>query len=46
VPEVGRTAPEIILIKVDFPAPFSPTRACTSPFLNEMDTLSSAFTPG
>ena len=31
VPESARTAPVITLISVDFPAPFSPTSACTSP---------------
>ena len=31
VPESGVTAPVMILISVDLPAPFSPTSACTSP---------------
>jgi hypothetical protein len=31
VPESGVVAPEMILISVDLPAPFSPTSACTSP---------------
>jgi len=30
-PEVRRMAPAIALHKVDLPAPFSPTSACTSP---------------
>ena len=30
-PASGRSAPVMILINVDLPAPFSPTRACTSP---------------
>ena len=39
-------APEIVLINVDLPAPFSPTRAWTSPFSKEIDTSSKALTPG
>ena len=31
VPESAATAPVITLINVDFPAPFSPTSAWTSP---------------
>jgi hypothetical protein len=30
-PEVSDTAPAIALHRVDLPAPFSPTSACTSP---------------
>ena len=35
---------DIIFINVDLPAPFSPTKPCTSPLLTEKETLSSAFT--
>src|SRR5512144_2077001 len=38
--------PERIFIRVDLPAPFSPTRPCTVPRLTSSDTPSSAFTPG
>ena len=38
--------PAIILRMVDFPAPFSPTSACTSPLRILKSTRSSAFTPG
>lgn len=31
VPASGIVAPEMILISVDLPAPFSPTSACTCP---------------
>jgi hypothetical protein len=31
VPASGTVAPEMILISVDLPAPFSPTSACTWP---------------
>src|SRR5215216_747049 len=34
------------LIRVDFPAPFSPTRACTSPGCSSKETSSRASTPG
>ena len=30
-PGSGRCTPEMILIRVDLPEPFSPTRQCTSP---------------
>src|SRR6266498_3807862 len=33
-PVSGRTAPVIILFRVDLPAPFSPISACTSPAYN------------
>jgi hypothetical protein len=33
-------------MSVDLPAPFSPTKACTSPLRRSNETLSSAFTPG
>src|SRR5512140_1724686 len=38
--------PARILISVDFPAPFSPTRAWISPASTWMETPSSARTPG
>ena len=38
--------PERIFIRVDLPAPFSPTRACTSPLRTSRWTLCSARTPG
>jgi hypothetical protein len=31
---------------VDLPAPFSPTRACTSPYFTSKSTFLSAVTPG
>ena len=34
------------LIRVDFPAPFSPISARISPFFNVKSTFSNAFTPG
>ncbi|OPZ66871.1 MAG: hypothetical protein BWY81_01618 [Firmicutes bacterium ADurb.Bin467] len=34
------------LMRVDFPAPFSPSSAWTSPLASEKSTLLSAFTPG
>ena len=36
----------MILMRVDLPAPFSPSSAWTVPPLSVIDTLSSAFTPG
>src|SRR6478609_3809027 len=45
-PASGRYAPAIVLIRVDFPAPFSPSKACTSPACAEKETASSDFTPG
>ena len=45
VPESAATAPVITLIKVDLPAPFSPTRAWTSPSQRSNDTPDSARTP-
>jgi hypothetical protein len=45
-PLSGVTAPVQVLIKVDFPAPFSPTKAWTSPFLTSRDTPERAVTPG
>src|SRR5918993_4113567 len=45
VPASGRSAPVTILISVDLPAPFSPTRACTSPARSSKVTPLSARTP-
>src|SRR5215213_963716 len=45
-PSSGLYTPVITLIKVDFPAPFSPTRACTSPGCSSKETSSRASTPG
>src|SRR5215831_1782401 len=39
------TAPVIILIRVDLPAPFSPISACTSPARNSNDACLNALTP-
>src|SRR5215213_8273534 len=45
-PSSGQWTPVTTLIKVDFPAPFSPTSACTSPVPSPKETSSSARTPG
>src|SRR6185436_13468802 len=45
VPASGCSAPVMILISVDFPAPFSPTSACTSPACRSNDTPRRALTP-
>ena len=45
VPESGFTAPVMILISVDLPAPFSPTSAWTSPARSSKETPFSACTP-
>src|SRR5688572_5744294 len=45
-PSSGVYTPVITLIRVDFPAPFSPTRACTSPGRSSKETSSRASTPG
>src|SRR6266508_1521505 len=45
-PASGEYTPVSSLMRVDFPAPFSPTRACTSPATSANDTSSSASTPG
>src|ERR1700726_3904761 len=45
-PESAGCAPARIFISVDFPAPFSPTSAWTSPATTSNDTPSSARTPG
>src|SRR4051812_42741232 len=44
-PVSGCSAPVMILIRVDLPAPFSPTSAWTSPALSSKDTSRSARTP-
>ena len=40
------SSPASMFIRVDLPAPFSPTTACTSPARKPTDTRSSASTPG
>ena len=45
VPESGRTMPPSTLISVDFPAPFSPSRAWISPARSAKSTASRAVTP-
>src|SRR5215208_6899117 len=45
-PSSGLYTPVMTLIRVDFPAPFSPTRACTSPSRSSKETSSRASTPG
>src|SRR4051794_36281032 len=44
-PGSGAWTPEMILISVDLPDPFSPTRQCTSPASSVMSTSRSACTP-
>src|SRR5215204_3703870 len=44
-PPSGSTAPVMILISVDLPAPFSPMSACTSPARSSSDALFRACTP-
>src|SRR5688572_9287633 len=44
-PASARSAPVMILMSVDFPAPFSPASACTSPAARSNDTPLSACTP-
>src|SRR5262245_10172483 len=44
-PASGRSAPVMILISVDLPAPFSPTIACTSRACSSNETWRSALTP-
>src|SRR5918993_3655715 len=44
-PESGWTAPVMILMSVDLPAPFSPMSACTSPARSSMEPLFKACTP-
>src|SRR5471032_1619245 len=45
VPESAVTAPVMILISVDLPAPFSPIRAWTSPARSSKETPFSAHNP-
>ena len=45
VPRSGASAPVMILISVDLPAPFSPTSAWTSPAASSNETPLSARTP-
>jgi hypothetical protein len=45
-PASGRCAPASTLIRVDFPAPFWPSRQCTSPATTSRSTPSRARTPG
>ena len=42
VPLSGAVAPEATFISVDLPAPFSPSRACTSPGSTSNETSVSA----
>jgi hypothetical protein len=44
-PGCGDSTPETILISVDLPEPFSPTRQWTSPARTSMSTSRSACTP-
>src|SRR4051812_35521753 len=44
VPSSGRSRPESILIRVDLPAPLSPSRQTTSPALTLIDTSARATT--
>src|SRR4051794_18311431 len=46
VPASMSYTPVSALMSVDFPAPFSPMRACTSPGSSRNVTPSSALTPG
>src|SRR3990170_893536 len=46
VPRSGWWAPASTLINVDLPAPFCPSRACTSPARTSRSTPSRARTPG
>src|SRR3954447_12824609 len=45
VPRSAASAPEMILMRVDLPAPFSPTMACTSPATSSKSTPRRACTP-
>src|SRR3712207_679829 len=45
-PSSGLHTPVMTLTRVAFPAPFSPTRACTSPERSAKETSSRARTPG
>src|SRR6267154_4082838 len=44
-PRSGASTPEMILMRVDLPEPFSPTRQCTSPASSVRSTSRSACTP-
>src|SRR6266576_4728532 len=44
-PRSGSSTPEMTLISVDLPEPFSPTRQCTSPASSVRSTSRSACTP-
>ncbi len=44
-PPSGAVAPDATFISVDFPAPFSPSSACTSPGSTSNETSVSAATP-
>src|SRR5882672_2186415 len=44
-PGAGRSTPAMLLISVDLPDPFSPTRQCTSPAGKARSTSRSATTP-
>src|SRR5919107_1803099 len=44
-PPSGSTAPVMILMSVDLPAPFSPMSACTSPARSSSEALFRACTP-
>jgi hypothetical protein len=46
MPPLGSVTPPMTFIKVDLPAPFSPTRPITSPGDTAKLTRSSATTPG
>src|SRR5215471_2613814 len=46
LPELGRSIPDRMLIRVDLPAPFSPSRQSTSPCRTVTLTRSLAMTPG
>ena len=46
VPDSGTVEPAATAISVDFPAPFSPTSACTSPARTSNVTPRRATTPG
>ncbi len=45
-PASACTAPAMIFIRVDLPAPFSPSTAWISPGATDSDTASLALTPG
>ncbi|CAB4765195.1 unannotated protein [freshwater metagenome] len=45
-PESGRTMPKTLFTRVDFPAPFSPSKATISPAATVIEIFSFATTPG